>query len=287
MSGPSSSWTERDPAGLAPVVLVAGGFLTTPGWYRPMADALRARGAADVVVARVYPPDWVLVAIRGLGPVVTRVGRALLEAGSRSRSLAASGGAPILLVGHSAGGIVGRLLTSPEPFDGRRLAASVRIGALVTLGSPHQVGDDTRWGSRVAAAGVRFANRHVPGATFAPTTAYLAAAARLGVGRAAAADPRSLVVRRLYEDLWPAPGERLIEGDGVVPVAAALLPGAHHLVLPDAVHGPGLRVPWYRREPQRAAWWPPARAQWRGAHRVRLARPAVTGGTGVAGAPAS
>ena len=176
MSGPSSSWTERDPAGLAPVVLVAGGFLTTPGWYRPMADALRARGAADVVVARVYPPDWVLVAIRGLGPVVTRVGRALLEAGSRSRSLAASGGAPILLVGHSAGGIVGRLLTSPEPFDGRRLAASVRIGALVTLGSPHQVGDDTRWGSRVAAAGVRVAHRPVPGATIAPPTPYLAGA---------------------------------------------------------------------------------------------------------------
>ncbi len=287
MSGPSSSWTERDPAGLAPVVLVAGGFLTTPGWYRPMADALRARGAADVVVARVYPPDWVLVAIRGLGPVVTRVGRALLEAGSRSRSLAASGGAPILLVGHSAGGIVGRLLTSPEPFDGRRLAASGRIGALVTLGSPHQVGDDARWGSRVAAAGVRFANRHVPGATFAPGTAYLAVASRYVVGRSAAADPRSLVVRRLYEDLWPAPGERLIEGDGVVPVAAALLPGAHHLVLPDAVHGPGIRVPWYGREPQLDAWWPQALELWRGALRARLARPAVTGGTGVAGAPAS
>ena len=91
----------------------------------------------------------------------------------------ASRGAPILYVGHSAGGIVGRLLTSPEPFEGRRLGASGRIGALVTLGTPHLVGDEARWGGRVATAGARFANRHVPGACFAPTTGYLAVASQL------------------------------------------------------------------------------------------------------------
>ncbi len=261
-------WIDTDPDDLAPVVLVATGFLTMPGWYRQMAEAIRARGASDVVIAPVYPPDWILSAVRGLAPVTTRVGRALLQAGERSRSLPASGGAPILFVGHSAGGIVGRLLTSPVPFEGRRLDASGRIGALVTLGAPHLVGDEARWGRRVAHAGARFANRHVPGAFFAPTTGYLAVASRSMVGDAASEDERARFVRRLYDEVHPSSDE-VIAGDGLVPVASALLPGARHLVLEDASHGPGAGVPWYGREPQLDAWWPAALETWRDALRAR------------------
>jgi hypothetical protein len=265
-------WLDVEPADLSPVVLVAGGFLTSPGWYRPMTAALRARGAADVVVARIYPPDWVLSAVRGMGPVTTRAGRALLDAGERSAASPASRGAPILYLGHSAGGIVGRLLTSPVPFEGRRLNASGRIGALVTLGTPHLVGDEARWGSRVAEAGARFANRHVPGAFFAPTTAYLAIASRFIVGHDEAEDGRSRFMRRLYEEVHPAPDEPIVAGDGLVPVASALLPGAHHLVLSDAVHGPGVRDPWYGQDSQLDAWWPLAVELWRDALRARQAR---------------
>ena len=268
----AAAWHDVDPAELSPVVLVAGGFLTTPGWYLPMADHLRTRGAVDVVVASVYLPDWILCTVRGLGPVTTRVGRALLEAGERSRGNRHSGGAPILLVGHSAGGIIGRLLTSPVPFEGRRLDASGRIGALVTLGTPHLVGDDARWGGRVADAGARFANRHVPGAPFAPTTGYLAVASRGVVGQAGAEDGRSRFVRRLYEDVHPAPGQPAVAGDGLVPVASALLPGARHVVLADAVHGPGARSPWYGQPAQLDAWWPAALETWREALRARQGR---------------
>ncbi len=267
----TATWPDVDPADLSPVVLVVGGFLTTPGWYRPMAAALRARGAAEVVIAPVYPPDWVLCAVRGLGPVTTRVGRALLDAGDRSVADPASRGAPILYVGHSAGGIVGRLLTSPEPFEGRRQGASGRIGALVTLGTPHLVGDEARWGGRVATAGARFANRHVPGARFAPTTGYLAVASRYVIGHDEADNSRSRFMRRLYEEVHPAPGQPIVAGDGLVPVASALLPGARHLVLDDAVHGPGARSPWYGRGDQVDAWWPIALAVWRDALRARQA----------------
>jgi hypothetical protein len=267
----SAPWVEADPADLSPVVLVAGGFLTGPRWYRPMAAAMRAGGAADVVIAQVHTPDWILASVRGLGPVTTRVGRALLAAGERSSANPASRGAPILFVGHSAGGIVGRLLTSPVPFEGRRLGASGRIGALVTLGTPHVVGDEARWGGRVASAGVRFANRHVPGAFFAPTTAYLAVASAYVVGHEAGEDGRSRFVRRLYEDVHPAPDLPTVAGDGLVPVASALLPGARQLVLEDAVHGPGSR-PWYGEDAQLAAWWPLALELWRDALRARLAR---------------
>jgi hypothetical protein len=271
---PAPTWLDPsvDPAELAPVVLVAGGFLTAPGWYTPFAAALRARGAADVVVARVFPPDWVLAAVRGLGPITTRVGRALLEAGERSAASPAAAGAPVLYVGHSGGGIVGRLLTSPEPFEGRRLNASGRIGALVTLGTPHLVGDEARWGSRIAEAGVRFANRHVPGAFFAPTTAYLAVASRYVPGHPGAEDSRARFMRQLYEDVHPSPDEPLVLGDGLVPVASALLPGARHVVLDDAVHGPGVHAPWYGQDAQLDTWWPVALEAWQVALRARRER---------------
>ncbi|MFH1474383.1 MAG: hypothetical protein ABIG85_00810, partial [Chloroflexota bacterium] len=267
----AGDWREVDPADLSPVVLVAGGFLTTPRLYGPMAASLRARGAADVVIAPVYVPDWVLCAVRGLGPVTTRVGRALLRAGEASAAGPSSRGAPILVVGHSAGGIVGRLLTSPEPFEGRRLDASGRIAALVTLGTPHLVGDEARWGGRVATAGARFANRHVPGARFAPTTGYLAVASRYVVGQDEAEDGTPRLVRWLYEDVLPAPDQPIVAGDGLVPVASALLPGARHIVLEDAVHGPGVRAPWYGGEGQLHAWWPAALEAWRDALRARQA----------------
>ena len=67
----SVAWRDVEPDALAPVVLVAPGFLTMPAWYDDLAASLRQRGAADVVVAPVYAPDWILAAARGLGPITT------------------------------------------------------------------------------------------------------------------------------------------------------------------------------------------------------------------------
>ena len=272
--GPMSrSWRDLDPAALEPVVLVVGGFLTMPSWYEGLAACLRERGAADVVVAPVFPPDWILAAVRGLGPITTRVGRALLEVGARSAESSRSCGAPVLCVGHSAGGLIGRLLTSPVPFEGRTMRAAGRIGALVTLGTPHAapsaIDEGGRWGRRVGEAGARFAERHLPGSTFAPTTAYVSVASRGLVGRRAAVDGREQFVRRLYEDVYPQPDLETVEGDGLVAVAAALLPGSRQIVLADAVHGPGRRAAWYGTGANVDAWWPVALDAWREALQAR------------------
>ncbi len=281
----SASWHDVDPAELAPVVLVVPGFLTMPGWYHDLAARLRDRGAADVLVAPVYLPDWVLAAVRGLGPITTRVARALLAAGERSVASTASHGAPILLVGHSAGGLIGRLLTSPDPFEGRTLNAAGRIGALVTLGTPNAAPpfgrDRARWARRVGEAGARFAERHVPGAAFAPTTGYVSVTSELVVGRretSAGRQPaggrpatagRDGFVRRIYEDVYPQPDLEAVAGDGLIPVAAALLPGSHQVVLADATHGPARRATWYGSATSLDAWWPVALAAWRDALRAR------------------
>jgi hypothetical protein len=271
----SSAWRDVEPDELAPVVLVAGGFLTMPGSYDGLAALLRDRGAADVLVAPVYVPDWMLAAARGLGPITTRVGRALLEAGSRSAQSPASRGAPVLYVGHSAGGLIGRLLTSPVPFEGRTLNAAGRIGALVTLGTPNAAALEARgggrWGRRVGEAAARFAERHVPGVMFAPTTAYVSVASALLVGRHETVDARERFVRRFYEDVYPQPDLDTVAGDGLIPVAAALLPGSRQVVLPDAAHGPSSRAAWYGARANLDAWWPVALDAWREALRARLA----------------
>jgi hypothetical protein len=244
------------------VVLVLGGFLMSPPVYRPFVRDLRARGVADVVVGNVWTMDWMLAACRGLGPVLTRSGRALLEASARSEALA--GGAPVLVVGHSAGGMSARLLTSPEPFAGRRLNGSSRIGAIVTLGTPHVVTRSVAARNRVGAEAAGFANRVVPGAAFAPRTGYLAVASRKAVARRHGS-PAERRLFAVYDGLTPERGRDEIEGDGLVPLASALLPGAAQLVLDDAAHGQGFGRDWYGSPRILDRWWPLALDAWRGA----------------------
>jgi len=246
----------------APVVLVLGGFLTSPPMYRALARDLRAAGAADVVVASVWTMDWLIAASRGLGPILARSGRGLLEASMRSGS--AAGGAPVLVIGHSAGGMSARLLTSPEPFAGRRLNGSSRIGAIVTLGTPHVVTLEVEQRNRVGALAAEFANRVVPGPAFAPRTGYLAVASRRVPGRrdGSPGERRTFAV---YDGLTPERGRDEIEGDGLIPLASALLPGAPQLVLDDAAHGQGIGRDWYGSPRFLARWWPLALATWRAA----------------------
>ena len=107
----------RGPRGLppAPVVLVLGGFLTSPPLYRPLpraAPAWRGRRGRRATSGR-WTGCCGLARARG-GP--RPVGRGFPEASRRSGELAE--GAPVLVIGHSAGGMSARLLTSPVPYAG-------------------------------------------------------------------------------------------------------------------------------------------------------------------------
>ena len=263
-----------------PTVLVLGGFLTSPPLYLPLQRRLLERGAAHVVIAPVWLPDWLLATGRDLGPILTRSGRALLRAGDVAAASPRSAGAPLLVVGHSAGGMTARLLTSPEPYAGRRFGAARRIGAIVTLGTPHRVTPTGRAGGRLAEVAMAFADRVVPGPAFAPTTGYLAVASRSVLGRAEG-DRRARVAYEFYRSIHAAatvaddvasaiagPG---IPGDGLVPVSSALLPGVEAIVLDGIAHGQGRRGPWYGSDEALDAWWPRAVEIWRDALRARVA----------------
>jgi hypothetical protein len=275
----AGDWRDA-PDDVEPTVLVLGGFLTSPPLYFPMRRRLLERGAANVVIAQVWLPDGLIAASRGVGPILTRSGRALLQGCAISDASARSGGAPLLVVGHSFGGVTARLLTSPEPFAGQRLGAARRMGAIVTLGTPHLVTPTGRAGRRLADAALDFANRVVPGPAFAPTTGYLAVASRHLVSRADGG-PRERVAHVLYRSIHAdaALGDEGsaagiagvgIHGDGLVPVASAVLPGADAIVLDGIAHGQSRPGPWYGSDVALDTWWPRAVETWRAALRARL-----------------
>ena len=265
--GTGRRWRD-DPDGVAPVVLILGGFLTSPPLYLPLARRLRRRGASEVVIGRVWTPDWLLAAGRGLGPSVTRAGHALLRASGRSVLSAGARGAPVLVIGHSAGGVLGRLLTSPVPFQGRRLAGAPLIGALVTLGTPHHASSRGDIGRRAGSMASAFADEVIPGAAFAPEVGYVTVASRAIIG-SADGDQRARTALRFYRGLLGA-DLATVEGDGLIPVESALLDGAVRIVLDGVVHGQFGGQPWYGSEAVIDSWWPAALEAWHAALRVRV-----------------
>jgi hypothetical protein len=265
------------PDAVEPTVLFLGGFITSPPLYLRMRRRLLRRGAAAVIIAPVWLPDWLLVPARGMGAILGRSGRAMLLAGEMANASPRSGGAPLLVVGHSAGGITARLLTSPEPFAGRRLGAAARMGAIVTLGTPHLVSSTGLAGRRLAETVLDFANRVVPGPFFAPATGYLTVASAARRGRLDG-DPVERVVFRLYRSIHadgPPGADGDILGDGLVPLASAGLPGAETLIVDGVAHGPTRRGPWYGSDEGLDAWWPRALEIWHAALRARLEAPVL------------
>jgi hypothetical protein len=260
MTRNSEGWLSH-PASIRPTVLILGGFLTAPPMYRPLVRRLKDRGAAGVMVASVWTPDWLLAGARGIGPICTRSAKALRAAVRLSAEL--SEGAPLLVIGHSAGGITARLLTSEEPVQGRRFGAARWIGAIVTLGTPHRLAGGAGIGSRIRDVAAARADALVPGAFFAPEIGYLTV-----TSRAIRGDPngigRERVAHLLYRSVIGRAAMPGTEGDGLVPVVAAGLDGARQIVLDDAAHGVGGGTG-YGSADAVDLWWPIALETWRAA----------------------
>jgi pimeloyl-ACP methyl ester carboxylesterase len=222
----------------APIVIV-GGATWWPSSYRDFANALRDISGSEVHVAPITPLDWALGYFRGFGQLVfevaSTVDRALLEAETKKA----------VLVGHSAGGLACRVYIGGDPpYGGRRYSGHRRVERLITLGTPHNVGDTGRL------APISRVNDLFPGALHAGIR-YLC------VAGAAADGASSRRVRKRYERFA---GDGRVRGDGEVPIEATLLPGAESLVLEDVYHGRfygGLRSRWYGSDRETVErWWP-------------------------------
>lgn len=270
MTRDDAGWLDH-PDTVRPTVLLLGGFMTAPPMYLPFVGRLMDRGATGAVVANVWTPDWLIAGTKGIGPICSRSARALRAAVQLSARV--SERAPLLVVGHSAGGLTARLLTSEEPIDGRRFGARRWIGAIVTLGTPHRLAGGQGIGRRIRDVAAATADSVVPGAAFAPEIGYLAVASRAIPGDPRGR-PRERVAHLMYRSIVGRAAVPGIEGDALVPVVAAGLDGARQVVLGRAVHG--VRGPWYGSPDALDAWWPIALDAWRSALAYRAAAARMT-----------
>ena len=234
-----------------PSVLIVGGFATIPPNYWALRRRLLRRGAARVDIAPLWTPDWLLAGILGFGGILRRTGRAI------ARTYAAGGRRPIIVVGHSAGGIAARLAMSRVPFNGRVAGVADAVGCLVTLGTPHGLAGLANRYQHTGHQAAAFLDRETPGAFFAPRTAYLTVGSRL----VDAAFP-GLAGRLASEFFSIAVGEETNAlGDGIVPFSAMHLDGAEQLTFDDVRHGM-IGAPWYGDDAILDRWWPVAIRLW-------------------------
>ncbi|MCJ7486549.1 MAG: hypothetical protein MUQ25_10350 [Candidatus Aminicenantes bacterium] len=221
-----------------PVVIIPG-FLLTPGRFREMRVALRALTKAPVRVVPATIGDWAKsISSAGWARILSKlewtVGSVLEEAKADK----------VVLVGHSVGGIMGRLYLSPEPFRGHVYDGKKYVRGLITLGSPHQGRRGSPMRRRVRAL--------CPGACFAPEVAYMSVAGK-AVRGGSGGSARERISYRGYKSLCGRGG---IWGDGTVPVDSAMLEGSRQLIL-DGVHHScmGENRRWYGSADVVAEWW--------------------------------
>jgi hypothetical protein len=238
--------------------LIVGGFMTAPPNYWPLRRRLLARGAASVDIAPLWPPDWAIAGTLGFGPLLRRTGRAI------QRTWLRGGRRPIIVIGHSGGGIAARLAMSPVPFNRRVTAVAKAVGCLVTLGTPHRLHELENRYQHAGHTAAAFLERETPGAWFAPQTAYLTVGSRL-VDRGY---PGPL--GRAFEEVFSVivGHDTAVAGDGIVPSGVVHLDGAEQITYDDVCHG-FLGSRWYGAAGIVDRWWPRAIELWQDALAAR------------------
>lgn len=237
-----------------PAVLLVGGLLTSPPWYWPLRSHLLRRGASRVAVAPVWLYHWLDAAF--LGP---ERGTNIV-AGAIER-LHREDGRPILVIGHSGGGLLARLALARRRFGRTRRAAPGSVGALVTLGTPHLA---TRFGGTIGRHGLRvvrfLAAEEGPSTPTDPPLVTVGSTVPEHTGRFARL--RRTFTATCYRALLGPTGARE-PGDGMVPLRCAVIPERDHVILEGFAHAPLVATRWYFSGAALDAWWDVALDAWR------------------------
>jgi pimeloyl-ACP methyl ester carboxylesterase len=220
----------------APIVVI-GRHRSWPIEYLGLTRILAELSGSRVSVVPITPLDWVLGRIRGYGQLVFEVASAV------DKALLENSSDKVVLVGHSAGGILARVYVGGDPpYGGRRHSGHRRVSHLISLGTPHNAP------SRKSFAPIAEVNELFPGALH-----EAAGLKYLSVAGGAADGGSSSRARKNYERLVE---DGRVTGDGAVPVESALLPGSETLVFDDLYHSRSYGR-WYGSDRETVErWWP-------------------------------
>ena len=217
---------------ILPTVILPGYFA---GWrdYTPLSQLLQQQGIPTAIVPLVKR-DWLpTVGGRSMVPILRLLHQTV------EQILTKEGGGQVNLIGHSAGGWIGRIYLGEQPYcihgdvdkHANLWGHHSRIATLVTLGTPHSSGE--RWTRK----NLDFVNQNYPGA-FYPDVSYVCVAGKAVYGE------RRLQNWFTYSSYQLTCGHGQCWGDGITPIVAAHLTGAHNLTIEGAMHSPSASL-WY------------------------------------------
>jgi pimeloyl-ACP methyl ester carboxylesterase len=220
-----------------PIVII-GGFLSCPAAYRGMRETLVRLSGQPVCVVETFSHDWLFaVAPIGWKRLLDRLQRTALQALSHAST------GKVTLVGHSSGGVVGRLYLSPVPFLGVAYRGLEHVDHLITLGSPHHNERGTRMREWV--------DETYPGAFFTPQVDYTSVAGRAVQGNRHGSF-RERCAHLFYRRLC---GDGNAWGDGLVPEESALLQSSRQISLDGVSHFADIVGLWYGADGVISRWW--------------------------------
>lgn len=229
---------QRDP------IVIIGGFGSDWRDYQELARLLAGIAERRVFITHVTRATWVLGGFSDYKLLVDCAHQAVLHA------LRITGASKVVLVGHSAGGVIGRGYLADKAIRPHHTPhhGHARVSRLIMLGSPLRGGPiSNQPGMRQAA----WLDETYPGAYW-PGVQYLSVRGRLIQGRLGGGSPREILAFRNYEFLGAA-GNAM--GDGVVPESLAAVAGIPLMDIEGIGHSP-LWGRWFGNDVAATrAWW--------------------------------
>lgn len=212
---------------LEPIVLI-GGFGSHWSDYRQFARALANVSGRRVFIAGINRLSWLVGGLlTDYTLLVNRTHHAVTHA------LQITNAPKVILVGHSAGGVVGRGYLGDRMIKRHHVAyrGFERVKRFVALASPLRAVEGPK---HIGLEQAAWLDKEYPGAYFSPDVQYQTVSGRFIEGKLGGT-PAELLAYRNYEfvsgrgDQW---------GDGVVPLTVSTLEGVPSLEIDGLAHSP-------------------------------------------------
>ena len=227
-----------------PIVII-GGFGSHWMDYQVPARRLANVSGRRVFIAGINRASWLVGGITNYSPLIDRAHNAI------NHALKETGAEKVILIGHSAGGVIGRAYLGDQTIKPhqRSYGGWERVARLYMVGSPlREVGDVFQQGMWATA----WVARTYPGAYFADKgVKYLSVRGKYVEGK----HDGSFRERQAFLNYQFISGNGAQWGDGVVPLALSELDGAPTLTLDGVGHSPGWGRWFFADEDVIRSWW--------------------------------
>jgi len=227
-----------------PIVLI-GGFGSHWTDYELPARGLATVSGRRVFITGINRVSWMIGGVTNYSPLVDRTHNAI------NHALQATGAEKVIIVGHSAGGVIGRAYLGDQTIKPHQRSHRgwERVSRLYMLGSPLcEVGDVLQQGMSATS----WVARTYPGAYFADKgVKYLNIRGKQTEGKR----DGTLRERQAFLNYQFISGNGAQWGDGVVPLSLSELDGAPTLTLEGVGHSPGWGRWFFADEDVIRNWW--------------------------------